>query len=228
MDFGIYVNADDIAKAVLTSDLDFAEYELVTDRDEFFGLALGSGLVGGLFSEKEFASSFQIEGNRLKLLVPGHAERLAQIIADFLRKKLLSEKRRFSFETVFSHPSKVDFLRQATNEGYKVYLYFVSTQDPELNVYRVKKVRVPANGHDVPEDKIRSRYQRSMDLMFDASQFAYQAFFFDNSNEHQDSQMFAHFKVSGGKKVWDLMSPEVVPRWFVSYYSNKAAAHSGS
>lgn len=224
LDFGVYVNADDIARAIKSGTLDFADYGLKTRQDEFTGLALTSGLVGGEFPEKQFTSSFKIERNRFRLLAPLHGERLAQIIADFLRRRLLTEKRKFSFETVFSHPSKVEFLRQAKEEGYKVYLYFVTTQDPDLNVYRVKKVRVPGNGHDVPEDKIRSRYYRSMELMYDASQHAYQAFFFDNSNEHQDSQMFAHFKLIGGRKVWDSMDPAVVPRWFITYYSSKAGS----
>lgn len=38
-------------------------------------------------------------------------------------------------------------MRRASAEGYKVYLYFVSTESPEINKYRVK-LRVKEKGHD--------------------------------------------------------------------------------
>ncbi|MDQ3108696.1 MAG: hypothetical protein M3R17_02285 [Bacteroidota bacterium] len=50
-------------------------------------------------------------------------------------------------------------MKQAKAEGYKVYLYFVSTENPEINKERVQ-LRVRNNGHDVPPDKIVSRYYR--------------------------------------------------------------------
>ncbi len=79
---------------------------------------------------------------------------------------MLKRQRRFSFETVFSHPSNLDTMRQAVNAGYKVYLYFVSTESPAINKYRVQ-LRVAQNGHDVPGDKIESRYYRSMELLYE-------------------------------------------------------------
>ena len=118
---------------------------------------------------------------------------MAQIIADYLRKKLLSGREKFSFETVFSHPSKLDIMRQAAEAGYKVYLYFVSTESPTINIFRVA-ARAEQGGHDVPPDKIKSRYYRSLDLLYEASQLVYQAYFFDNSKEGADFSMFAHFK----------------------------------
>jgi predicted ABC-type ATPase len=36
-----------------------------------------------------------------------------------------------------SHPSKLDFIKKAKNLGYKTYLYFVSLENPEMNVDRV-------------------------------------------------------------------------------------------
>lgn len=149
-------------------------------------------------------------------------ERIAQIIADYLRKKLLSEEKKFSFETVFSHQGKVEIIKQAKEAGYKVYLYFVSTEDPEINVYRVKEVRVAQKGHDVDEQKIRSRYYRSMDLLFEAAQYCYQCYFFDNSKNGHDQTMFAHFKLNAEReKVWDKLDQKSYPDWFKKYYSSK-------
>ncbi len=144
------------------------------------------------------------------------------ILADSLRKKLISEGKKLSFETVFSHQGKVEIMKKAIKEGYKVYLYFVSTEHPEINVYRVKVVRVGKKGHDVDENKIKSRYYRSMELMFEAAQNCYQAYFFDNSTNDSNHTLFAHFKVnSNGDKVWDNLGKDYFPVWFKKYYSAK-------
>ena len=153
-------------------------------------------------------------------------ERIAQIIADFIRKKLLDSGEKFSFETVFSHESKVDIMKCAIEKGYKVYLYFISTEHPDINVYRVKFVRVKENGHDVGEELIRNRYYRSMELMYETSQLCYQAYFFDNSNNGGTHSMFAHFKKSiEGKKLWDSIDRSFIPIWFKKYYSDKVIAN---
>lgn len=110
-------------------------------------------------------------------------------------------------------------MRQAADAGYKVYLYFVCTESPEINKYRVKEVRLKEGGHDVPEDKIESRYYRSLNLLYKAAQIAYQCYFFDNSGE--EFRAFAHFKKAKGKKQWDPIDKVQVPQWFLKYYSGK-------
>jgi len=218
VDFGIYINADEIAVRLRNGDFTFNPYEVNVTRLEFVAIVLESGLIGDHFKVSAFKKSFRFIGNGLQLTNQRYAEEMAQIIADFLRKKLLLENRKFSFETVFSHPGKVEIMKKAQAMGYKVYLYFVATESPEINVYRVKKVRVPQAGHDVPEEKIRSRYYRSLKLIHQASQFAYQAFFFDNSGD--DFRMFAHFKVGAGKtKIWDDLPTNDHPLWFRKHYS---------
>ncbi len=73
----------------------------------------------------------------------------------------------------------------------------------------------------MPEDKIEQRYYRSLDLMFEAAQVAYQAYFFDNSKDGEAFRLFAHFKNLKGEKNWDAMDDASVPNWFIDYYSNK-------
>ena len=130
------------------------------------------------------------------------------------------KKKKFSFETVFSHRSKLDIMQVAVAEGYKVYLYFVSTESPDINIFRVE-TRKQLGGHDVPSDKIVSRYYRSLDLLYEACQLAYQVFFFDNSEDGQESIMFAHFKKENDVKKWDPIDIKKVPTWFRRYYSDK-------
>lgn len=230
LDFGIYINAEDI-----TSDLQkgkgliFSQYEIDFSELEFFDIVRNSGLISGQFPELRFReciffkkNKLLINKNRIEENNDNAIERIAQILADYLRKKLLSIGKKFSFETVFSHKGKVDIFKKAKDEGYKVYLYFVSTEHPEINVYRVKKVRVPHNGHDVPESKIISRYYRSMDLLYEAAQHCYQCYFFDNSAEGEKQTLFAHFKLNAkGEKEWDNLDENNIPNWFKKYYSAK-------
>jgi predicted ABC-type ATPase len=77
--------------------------------------------------------------------------------AERRREACLMQRRSLAFETVFSAPDKVDFVRRAMGAGYFVRLFFVGTSAPEINAARVAR-RVMQGGHDVPIPKIVSRY----------------------------------------------------------------------
>ncbi len=222
IEFGYYINADDIAWQLRSNSFTFDTFDISAKNSEFKEIALASGLINTEFTAKQFSGSYTLRLNKIRLRINDADERLAQIIADFLRKKLLLEKKKFSFETVFSHRSKLDIMRKAAATGYKVYLYFVSTESPEINKFRVE-ARKKQGGHDVPANKIESRYFRSLELLFEACQLAYQVFFFDNSVDGNDSVMFAHFKKEKDKKKWDPIGSTQVPGWFRKYYSDKVS-----
>jgi predicted ABC-type ATPase len=137
----------------------------------------------------------------------------AAVIAEFFREKLLSMKYTFSFETVMSHQSKVDFLQQAKLEGFVTYLYFICTQDPDINVQRVKN-RVIKGGHDVEAGKIISRYYRSLELLSSAFLVADKAYVLDSSNMSGDVII---------EKQYDevLLHQENVPDWVAEYLLEK-------
>lgn len=105
IDFGYYINADDIAQQLLKGTFTFQQFRIKVFNKEFEGIALASGLIGEGYSVNEFKSSYAFLGNKIRLKNKKSNERLAQVIADYLRKRLLAEKRKFSFETVFSHGS---------------------------------------------------------------------------------------------------------------------------
>ena len=223
IDFGIYINADDIAQYLRENKFGFKHYTVSTTNEEFKKTAMVSGLINKGFTEKQFDNCYQLEKNKIILndsKDENSIERLSQILADFLRKKLLAEKKKFSFETVFSHTSKLDIMREGKEAGYKVYLYFVSTESPEINKGRVA-LRTKKGGHNVPSDKIESRYYRSLDLLYEASQLSYQTFFFDNSETGKDFKLFARFKMVDGKKQWGKFKDAFYPEWFKKYYLNK-------
>jgi glycosidase len=47
---------------------------------------------------------------------------LAADLAEFIRQKLIQMRKSFTYETVMSHPSKIDFMKFAMEQGFKVYL----------------------------------------------------------------------------------------------------------
>lgn len=83
-------------------------------------------------------------------------------LVDKMRYESMSKHEDFSFETVLSSDYKMEILRKAKEEGYFIKCVYVLTADPNLNVYRVA-ARVSKGGHDVPKDKIISRYYKSID-----------------------------------------------------------------
>lgn len=83
----------------------------------------------------------------------------AALIAQELRYDLLQKGQSFCFETVFSHPTKIDFLANAKALGYQIILVIIHLDSPQLNKARVAQ-RVALGGHDVPEDKVESRIPR--------------------------------------------------------------------
>lgn len=73
------------------------------------------------------------------------------------RERLIRLRRSFVAETVFSHPAKLDLIREAGDAGYVVWLSFLGVANADLAVARVGQ-RVREGGHPVPADKVRSRY----------------------------------------------------------------------
>lgn len=182
-----------------------------------------SGLLNDKFTLENLKAAFSIRTNILNVKKKAFAEQIAQLIARFLREQMLLHKKRFSFETVFSHESNIDIMRRAAEMGYKVYLYFVSTSSALVNKYRVE-LRVKEGGHGVPAEKIASRYYRSLDLLYDAMEVSYHAYVFDNSVDGEPYRLLYEQKVTGksvsvveyDKKDW--------PEWFKEYFIFKKKA----
>lgn len=103
-----------------------------------------------------------------------------QELADARRDRLMSERQSFATESTFSHPSKLDMLRDARARGYRVFIYHIGVQSADISVMRVA-ARVGEGGHSVPEDKIRARFQRNRSLIREALLSADAGVVLDNS-----------------------------------------------
>jgi len=217
LDIGIYVNADDIAQDLKTGKFSFQSYEVNCTLTDLVKFGETSGLLSKDFSVEQFSNSIKISGHKLSLTIAESLDRVAQLIARFLRHAFIAAKRRFSFETVFSHESNLDDMRVAVEAGYKIYLYFVGTESPEINKFRVA-LRVKEGGHNVPADRIEKRYVRSMELLKEAVEIVYQGYFFDNSVNNEPYRLVGHFKMIAGVKEWDAIPEDQVSIWLKRHY----------
>ncbi len=144
---------------------------------------------------------------------PGaHAYDAAEIAAR-TREHLIRAGEPFVAETVCSHPSKLDLLRAAREAGYYVALHVLMVP-VELSVARVH-ARVAAGGHDVPEDKIRSRHARLWGVVADAVLVADVATCWDNSRHDGPDEVATFFD---GVPVYSPRWPrwaagELTSRW---------------
>lgn len=84
--------------------------------------------------------------------------------ADEMRNRLVEDGQGFTFETVLSTERNLNLLKKAKEAGFFIRCVYVLTADPKINVHRVK-VRHDNGGHDVPEEKIRTRYERCLSLI---------------------------------------------------------------
>ncbi|MBU2792599.1 AAA family ATPase [Acidithiobacillus thiooxidans] len=110
--------------------------------------------------------------------------------ADRRRQKRLSEGQDIVFETVFSSPQKLDFLRQAKDSRYEVHLNFLCTENPSIHAARVCE-RVMNNGHSVPIEKIISRYFRSIEMSVRALEAVTTARFWDTTTHNAPPRLVA-------------------------------------
>jgi len=105
----------------------------------------------------------------------------AAIIASQQRAKAIQARQNFCFETVFSHPSKIDLLAQAKVAGYDINLVVIYLANVEINKARVKQ-RVATGGHDVPDEKIVSRIPKTHNNVAVAVELSDSVYVFDNSS----------------------------------------------
>ena len=110
------------------------------------------------------------------------SDKEAAIEAEKQRETHLARFEEFCFETVLSTERNLKLLQRAKEKGYFIRCYYILTADPEINVCRVQS-RVAEGGHDVPRDKIVSRYERALDLVKDVVSVSDICHIYDNSEE---------------------------------------------
>lgn len=205
--FGVYVNADDIeANLKQYYSLNFNEYKLQVTSEEFKKFIIESNFSIKINGEEYFLENIEVNDNQILIrdisLVNSY---FAADIAEFIRQQLLKQDSSFTYETVMSHSAKIDFIKLAKSCGYRTYLYFIATEDPEININRVS-IRVAQSGHNVHSAKIEDRYYRSLQNLKEAVKQTDRTYLFDNSGK--TSLLIA--EVTDGKDV-KIIDTEFVP-----------------
>lgn len=138
-----------------------------------------------------------------------HAYEAAEAAAQE-RSRLLAAGSSFITETVFSHRSELELARDAVGRGYLVHLQ-VMLVPVDVTVARVAE-RVRDGGHDVPETKIRERYERLRRLIAAARDEVDRADFFDNSAAAHPFRRIASDEhgIVLGEPDWPAWTPEAL------------------
>ncbi len=134
-------------------------------------------------------------------------------IAEARRVEMLKAGQSFATETVFSHPSKLEVIESARAHGYLVVVMHVGVDSPDLSVGRVRG-RAEEGGHDVPEEKIRARYERGQPLIRQAVLRADRGMVFDNSRLNTAPQQMLVFAT--GRLI---TAAPTLPEWILTVYA---------
>lgn len=206
---GLYLNPDEIEKEVkLNGGYDFSSFNVEFTQSE----------INTFFSKhplnNRVTPKYEISCSDKFVSFTYFDSYLSAILTDFFRNLFLANGISFTFETVMSSPDKIKILQKAKQLGYRTYLYFIATEDPLINLLRIEH-RVRTGGHNVPSEKIKERYFRSLELLADAIKYSNRAFIFDNSSE---SKIWIS-EIIDGQEI-QIMT-DTIPVWFKKYVLDK-------
>lgn len=100
--------------------------------------------------------------------------------AEKLRESAIADKQSFTFETVLSTERNLNLIKRAKEQGYFIRCIYVLTADVDINIMRVKS-REALGGHGVPEEKIRSRYEKALNLISELTKICDILHIYDNT-----------------------------------------------
>ena len=144
------------------------------------------------FLKLPFINADQIQKEHLGNSDMDASYEAAKIAAE-IRANLIDTKQSFITESVFSHPSKLELLKEAIGLGYRVIVFHVGVSDSDLSVERVCN-RVSEGGHNVPQIKIRQRFDRNKSLIKKAIYLADRGYVFDNSRWNEPPKLLLKFR----------------------------------
>lgn len=211
---GVFLNADLIENELSTKGfIDINEFNLnltQRDLDDFLETERAVSLIKKSVDDNHKIDISLKENIIVDVEKETHSYEGA-LISSFLRHYLQEKNIDFCFETVMSHPSKIQEIKEAKQKGYKTYLYFICIDDPEVNVSRVEN-RVEKGGHNVDPEKISSRYYNTLKNLIQMIEIIDKCYLFDNSSEE--------FKLIARMSQNQLsieVEPSELPNWFVDY-----------
>jgi predicted ABC-type ATPase len=130
-------------------------------------------------------------------------------VADSVRRELVRQQESFVFETVFSDPvgDKLAFLNECYQAGYATVLCFIGISGPNISGQRVA-MRVSQGGHDVPAEKLITRFPRTLSNLRSAIAALPLVWIFDNDDLRAPFRLAA---ICEGGKLVNCNQP--LPKW---------------
>jgi predicted ABC-type ATPase len=148
----------------------------------------GKSSIAGEFAEAHSDFYFNPDSVALKILalhpdIPvtlanGHAWQIGKSLLE----QAIAEKRDYRFETSLGGRSIAKLLQTAAQSGHLLHIWFCGLVSPELHLRRVRS-RVTRGGHDIPEEKIRERWNSSRENLIRLLPSIHHLRVYDNSTE---------------------------------------------
>jgi predicted ABC-type ATPase len=133
-----------------------------------------------------------------------------------LLERAIDERLDFAFETTLGGRTITRLLEVALSQGIEVRVWYVGLNSPELHIKRVK-ARVAAGGHDIPEEKIRERFDESRQNLIKLLPKLTELRVYDNSEEADPStgsspepKLILHMK---GQTIAEVCDLSAAPEW---------------
>lgn len=123
----------------------------------------------------------------------------------------------FAFETTLGGATVTRNIAKAVH-SHEIHIWYCGLNSPELHLARVRQ-RVASGGHDIPEEKIRERWAKSMANLIKLMPLAAQLNIYDNSaqGEHGQQPPAPQLLLSlrGGKRAYPatLEQAKNTPDW---------------
>jgi predicted ABC-type ATPase len=131
-------------------------------------------------------------------------------------ERAIAEQLDFAFETTLGGYTIAALLQRALAVGVEVRIWFVGLSSPELHIARVRS-RVARGGHDIPEEKIRERYDQSRINLIELMPSVTELKVYDNSIEADPQAgrapqpiLFLH---GAERKIVQMMDLAKTPDW---------------
>ena len=148
----------------------------------------GKSTVGGAAIRERGADYFNPDeaARRIRSANPHVSQEDANIAAwdegRRLLEKAITSRLTFAFETTLGGETITGLLQRALATGIEVRVWYVGLTSPEQHIARVR-ARVATGGHDIPEGKIRERYDSSRSNLIRLLPELTEVRVFDNSVE---------------------------------------------
>lgn len=106
----------------------------------------------------------------------------AWLLGRRLLEHAIARRSEFAFETTLGGTTIPELLARAHAAGLDIRVWYMGLDSPERHIARVK-ARVEGGGHDIPEDKIRERYDRGRKNLIRLLPIMAELWIYDNSEE---------------------------------------------